>query len=93
MKAIFRRFGNGQRLPKSVFLSFGALWIPALVGWRLATPGSPLHRWRPLIPIVLLTPLLLVTDLQRVWFLAFPFVLPLALLGIRSWLPGGAQTA
>ena len=71
--------------PRSLLASFGALWLPAAVGWRCARPGSPLARWRLLIPLVLVAPFVFVKGMGRVWFFAFPFVLPLALLGIRSW--------
>ncbi len=73
-------------VPKSLFWSFGALWIPAAVGWTCVRPGSVLARWRLLIVVVLLSPFVLVKGMGRVWFMAFPFVLPLALLGIRSWI-------
>lgn len=74
------------RLPKSLLLSFGVLWIPAAVGWRLVESRSVLARWRLLIPLIVVTPFVFVKDLGRIWFLAFPLVLPLSLLAIRSWL-------
>jgi hypothetical protein len=73
------------RLPKSLLLSFGVLWIPAAAGWRLVEPGSVLARWRLLIPLILVTPFVFVKDTGRIWFLAFPLVLPLSLLAMRSW--------
>jgi hypothetical protein len=74
------------RLPKSLLLSFGVLWIPAAVGWRLVEPRSILARWRLLIPLILVIPFVLVKDPGRIWFLAFPLVLPLSLLAVRSWI-------
>jgi hypothetical protein len=74
------------RLPKSLLLSFGILWIPAAVGWRLVESRSALARWRLLIPLILVAPFVLVKDMGRVWFLAFPLMLPLSLLAVRSWL-------
>ena len=73
-------------IPKDLLASFGVLWIPAIFGWNLVARGSALSRWRPIVPLVLLVPLVLIKGPARTWFYMFPILIPLALLGVRSWL-------
>ena len=80
-------FVSGEKLPNGLFQMFAAfhlLWIPALAAlWRRRHDRSdPLVRWSVLIPIVLAIPFLFALVPGRLWFFAFPFVLPLAALGV-----------
>ncbi len=73
--------------------AFGAMWLFAALGaWRLRrTPGHPLFRLAWLIPLVLLTPFVIGSEIGRIWFYAFPAVIPLALV-VLGPLVGGART-
>ena len=66
-----------------VVSSFGLLWIPAL--YALVSGKLPARmRWQYLwVALVLVAPILLGTNLGRVWFLAFPVIIPSAVIGIR----------
>ena len=79
-------------LPKALFLSFGALWIPAAVGWTCVQPDSALARWRLLIVVVFLTPFVLVKGMGGVWFLAFPFVVSTSAAGPTASLKLGERS-
>ena len=76
-------------IPKELLRSFHVLWVLAALGWTKVEPGAPLHRWRWLVPVVVLAPFVLVKGLAGTWNFAFPFVLPLALLGMRGWISSG----
>ena len=67
-------------------LTFGALWLLALYGWWgvRREPTHPLARWALLVPLILVTPFLLALNVGRIWFYAFPIVIPLSLIGIRA---------
>jgi hypothetical protein len=72
--------------------AFSALWPFALIGlWSLrARPRDPLVRLAWLVPAILLTPFLINSEIGRIWFYAFPVVIPLALIGLRRMLGPGA---
>jgi hypothetical protein len=88
------RLGSGPYLLWILFdggTAFGLLWVFALLGARDlgATPAAPLARWRWLVPAVLAVPFLIGSNIGRIWFVAFPFVIPMAVLGLRRLrLPG-----
>jgi hypothetical protein len=66
--------------------AFGIVWFLALHGWLLIRreKTAPLYRLSFLIPVVIATPLVLGTNLGRIWFLAFPVIIPLSLLSLRQ---------
>lgn len=76
-------------IPKDFLRSFHVLWVLAAIGWTKVDSDSPLYRWRWLTFVVVLAPFVLVKSLGRTWSFAFPFVLPLTLLGIRGWMSAG----
>lgn len=69
-------------------LSFGAAWLPA--AWAAFGCRLPplLKRWAWLVPIVFVGVLTGGGNLGRSTFTAFPIVMPLAALGLGSWLTG-----
>ncbi len=75
------------RLAVDGALCFGACWLLAGLGWRSLAPGHPLRRATWILPLVVAIPLLIGANIGRVWFLAFPVVLPLAVAGLRMLLP------
>src|SRR5262249_59933220 len=68
-------------------LAFGLLWILALAGWwtllRARRWDHPLLRLTVLIPLALVLPVLLYANIGRLWYLAFPSIIPLALVPLR----------
>ncbi len=64
-------------------LTFGPLWVLAVIGWCAADPPLP-RRTAWLVPIVLVVPYLVGSNLDRVWFLAFPVVLAFSVAGIEE---------
>ena len=60
-------------------------------GWSRVEAGSLLRRWRWLVPVVLVVPFVLVKSVGRTWFTAFPILLPLNLIGLRSLLPASME--
>lgn len=75
--------------------AFGLLWPLAAYGaWSLrGTSRDPLLRLAWLVPAVLLVPFLIGSNIGRIWFYAFPAVIPLAVAGIRRLLEGGGGPA
>jgi hypothetical protein len=75
-------------------LAFGVLWILALIGWwslvRRREWRHPLFRLSFLIPFALVIPNLIYANIGRLFTLAFPAVIPLALLPLRRVI-GGAR--
>ncbi|TKJ20634.1 hypothetical protein [Blastococcus sp. CCUG 61487] len=72
---------------RELALTFGAAGLLFVVGVihnrRVrALPGSLF--W--LVPVALVIPFLIASNLARIWFLAFPAVIPLAVLGLRALL-------
>jgi hypothetical protein len=67
--------------------AFGLLWPLVFVGARRlrATPDAPLARLAWLVPLVLVVPFLIGSNIGRIWFYAFPAVIPLALVGLRRF--------
>lgn len=61
--------------------AFGLLWVPAVIGYRNASPL--LRRWTWVLVPMLVLMFWLGTNLGRLLFLAFPAVIPLALVGMR----------
>jgi hypothetical protein len=57
--------------------------------WSLRGFGRhPLLRLAWLVPAVLLVPFLIGSNIGRIWFYAFPALIPLAVTGIRRLLNG-----
>jgi hypothetical protein len=67
--------------------AFGPAWLLAFAGLAEArrTPGAPLARLAWLVPVVLVVPFLIGSNIGRIWFYAFPAVIPLALVGLRRF--------
>jgi hypothetical protein len=65
-----------------VFGAAGPLLVLGVIRNRRTRelPGSLV--W--LVPVALVIPFLIASNLARIWFLAFPAVIPLALLGLRA---------
>jgi hypothetical protein len=89
----FDVFVSGEQLPllSRGLRSFGLLWPLAFYGWVALRDerDHALKRWSPLVPLILLLPFLLALNVGRVWFFAFPVVLPLAVAGLSSLWSGG----
>ena len=68
----------------NLFFSFGFLWVLAVKGLlTLKSNGDKkLNSLLPIVPLVLIIPFLIGTDLGRIWFLVFPVVIPLSLIGL-----------
>lgn len=66
--------------------AFGVLWLFGLHGWCLvrSNKSNPFYQFSFLVPLILLTPFMLATNVGRIWFLAFPFVIPLSLVSLRE---------
>lgn len=81
-------FVTRDRLPGNAartFLAFHLWWIPAIAAWwSRRAQASPLIRWGWLVPPILLLPFVIPLVPGRVWFFAFPFVIPLAVAGLRD---------
>jgi hypothetical protein len=73
--------------------SLGLLWLLAAYGWVLLRRQREhlLIRWSPLVPALLLVPFLLALHPVRVWFLAFPVVVPLAVTALCALYRGGVR--
>jgi hypothetical protein len=75
-------------------LAFGLLWILAFWGWcilvRRRDWSHPLFRLSFLIPFAVAIPNLIWANIGRLFYLAFPAVIPLALLPIRRIFGGTA---
>ncbi len=71
-------------------MAFGLLWLLAGVGaWSLrGSRHHPLLRLAWLVPGILLVPFLIGTNIGRVWFYAFPALIPLVITGIRRLMNG-----
>ncbi len=76
-------------------MAFGLLWLLAGVGaWSLRdSRHHPLLRLAWLVPGILLTPFVIGTNVGRIWFYAFPALIPLAVAGIRRVFDGARVTA
>ncbi len=74
---------------RELALTFGAAGPLLVVGLirNRRTRELPRHLFW-LVPVALVIPFLIASNLARIWFLAFPAVIPLALLGLRAVLPG-----
>jgi hypothetical protein len=87
---LYDLFVSGERFAGNAArasLAFHLFWIPAaLAWWRRRGEAVALVRWAWLVPGILLLPFLLALVPGRGWFFAFPFVLPLAVVGISDWL-------
>jgi hypothetical protein len=68
--------------------AFGLLWPLAAYGaWGLrGASRDPLLRLAWLVPGILLVPFLIGSNIGRIWFYAFPAVIPLAVAGLRRLL-------
>jgi hypothetical protein len=74
-------------------MAFGFVWILALLGWWIhrSEPDHVVARLAPVVPLILLVPFAIGSNIGRIWFLAFPIVIPLALDGLRRLVPAVAQ--
>lgn len=63
-------------------LSFGILWFLSFAGWMMIRKEShhPLYRLSFIIPLILATPFIIGSNIGRIWFLAFPIIIPLSLV-------------
>ena len=66
---------------------FGLMWVLSLKGLQIARQRK---NWEilallPILPVALLTPFIIGSDLGRIWFLGFPVIIPLSLLGIQHY--------
>ena len=79
--------------------AFGLTVVFAAMGiWALRrSPQSPLARLAWLVPVVFFAPFFLGSNIGRIWFYAFPVVIPLAVVGIgriwSEWTAGGGWGA
>jgi hypothetical protein len=69
-----------------LFFSFSLAWIPAIYALAKCRVPLLLRRWSWAIPIVFLGVLILKGNFDRTMFSIFPVVIPLAALGLSSWL-------
>ena len=67
------------------FSSFGLFWFPALYAIVFSEKPTVLKSWLWLIVILALSVIFLWGNPARSLFLAFPVVIPVALIGIRDW--------
>ena len=68
--------------------SFGLLLLPAGIACFSAETPSALRRWSALVPLLFGLILFLQGNLGRILFLAFPIVIPLAVITLQRWLDG-----
>jgi hypothetical protein len=76
----------------NLFLAFGLAWIPAVYALAACRVPRLLRRWSWLVAIVFVGVLLGAGNLGRTTFTAFPVVMPLAALGLSSWLGQAAES-
>lgn len=69
---------------KEVVFSFGVFWLLAAYGIRRIPAAHVLRRWAWLPVIAALGIVWLESDIGRLLFMAFPVVLPLALVGLAA---------
>jgi hypothetical protein len=71
-------------------LTFGVLWGLALHGFLLIRQrrSDPLYRLSFLVPLVMVIPFLIGSNVGRIWFLSFPIMIPLSLVSLRRVLGG-----
>ena len=93
MSNLIWRLNHGPYLMWILFdggTAFGLLWPLAAYGaWSLrGASRDPLVRLAWLVPGVLLVPFLIGSNIGRIWFYAFPAVIPLAVAGLRRLMNG-----
>jgi hypothetical protein len=66
---------------------FGSMWILAFKGLQIVhkRDNRELLALLPILAVSLLTPFLIGSDLGRIWFLGFPAIIPLSLLGVQYY--------
>lgn len=66
-------------------LTYGMLWPLAINGWNVLRRSAtgPIWRLRWLVPLVVVIPFLIGSNFGRIWFLTYPEVIALALVGMR----------
>lgn len=66
--------------------SFGILWIFAAKGWIVfrKQKNEEIIAMTRILAVVLAAPFIIGSDLGRIWFNAFPLILPMALKGLES---------
>ncbi len=71
-------------------MAFGAVWLLGLVGWWQSRRADDRTFWRLgfVVPLIMLIPFAIGSNIGRIWFLGFPVMIPLALIGVRSVLGG-----
>lgn|GEM_PF-1459858 len=72
----------------NVIFAFGFLWILSFRGFQIARrdKNRELLAILPILPVTLIIPFLIGADLGRIWFLGFPAIIPLSLLGLQYYL-------
>lgn len=98
IEAVQRNFASPRQIMImlfELFFAFGAMLVLAPIGLARARREGheKLVRLAWLIPIVFVIPLLLDVNLGRIWFFAFPAMIPLSLLALRGLLQGEADPA
>jgi hypothetical protein len=88
-KFVAELFGSAQRLghyTSRSALVYGLLWLLAAWGWarNRHRADHPLIRWSWIVPVVLVIPFALALTIHSMWAFAFPFVIPLAVWGLRD---------
>lgn len=72
----------------NMLFGFGFLWLLSVKGWLVLNKQKhpEISAMMPILPVVLALPIIIGSNLGRIWFLAFPLILPLALKGLESYL-------
>jgi hypothetical protein len=68
--------------------SFNLFWIPAAFSVFYLPYPSILKRWLWFVLLIMMMMLLLGGSYGRILFLAFPVIIPLAVIGIQYWVTG-----
>jgi hypothetical protein len=77
--------------------AFGPLWILAWLGRSAINHDRVLRRWLLVLPVMLMALFWTGANISRLLFLAFPVIVPLALVGAlrlsgRQWVPANPAT-
>jgi len=72
----------------NILFVFGFIWIFAIKGFQIAwrSKRRAILDLAVIVPVVLLVPFIIGSDLGRIWFLGFPAIIPLSLLGIEYFI-------
>jgi len=69
-------------------LVFGILWFFAWRGLKITLKEKDIKvlELLPILPVVIVVPFVIGSDLGRIWFLSYPVIIPMALKGINYYL-------